>query len=418
MNVFFVIILIALVAEYLLGIVANLLNLKALGQEPPDELAGVYEPEEYRKSQDYSRATTRFGFISDTFSLGLLVVFWFAGGFDYLDGVVREWGLHSISTGILYIGILAVGQTLLTLPLSAYSTFVVEERFGFNKTTPRTFVVDRVKGLVLAVVLGAPLLGAILAIFENAGSLAWLYCWIAVTLFSLGVMFVAPTWIMPLFNKFTPMGAGELREAIFEYARSVDFTFNNIFVIDGSKRISKANAFFTGFGGNKRIALFDTLVEKHTVPELVAVLAHEIGHYKKKHILQRAVVSIVNTGVVFYLLSIFLESESLFDAFFMDEMSVYAGLLFFGLVYTPINLVLSIAMNFVSRLHERQCDVWAAETVEDPGVMVDALKRLSADNLSNLTPHPMLVFLEYDHPPLLQRVQSVRRVQQAQADPA
>ena len=410
MNAFIAFIVIALAVEYATGLVANLLNLRALRPEFPAGLNEVYEPDEYRRSQEYTQATTRFGIVSDTFNLGLLLTFWFAGGFSYLDEVVRDWGLHSIPTGLAYIGVLVIAQTLVSLPFSIYSTFVVEERFGFNKTTPRTFALDLVKGLVLTVVLGGPLLAGVLAFFEFAGSLAWLYCWAAVTIFLLILQFVAPTWIMPLFNKFTPMQTGELRDAILGYARTVDFTIDNIFVIDGSKRSSKANAFFTGFGRNKRIALYDTLVEKHTVPELVAVLAHEIGHYKKRHIQQRMAISILNMGVVFYLLSIFLESTSLFDAFFMDETSVYAGLLFFSLVYTPINMLLTMAGNFVSRRHEYECDLWAAETVEEPGALADALKKLAAGSLTNLTPHPLFVFLNKDHPPMLKRVQAVERV--------
>ena len=296
------------------------------------------------------------------------------------------------------------------MPFGIYGTFVKEERFGFNKTTPRTFVADRIKGLALLVVIGGPLLAGILAFFEYAGSFAWLYCWIAFTPFTIGLQFVAPTWIMPLFNKFTPMEGGELRDSILKYARSVDFTVENILLMDGSKRSSKANAFFTGFGRHKRIALFDTLVEKHTVPELVAVLVHEIGHYKKGHILQRLAVGIMHSGVVFFLLSVFLDSPGLYDAFFMDEQSIYAGLLFFGLLYTPIELVLGALMQGLSRKHEYDADRWAVETVDEPESLARGLKRLSADNLSNLAPHPMYVFLNYSHPPLLQRLRAIDRV--------
>jgi len=410
MNTFSVIILIALLVEYGLGLVSDLLNLRALQREPPAVLEGVYEPEVYSKSQEYSRVTTRFGFATGTFSLIVLLVFWFVGGFNHLDEIVRGWVSHTIAAGLIYIGILIIGYLVLTLPFSIYSTFVLEGRFGFNKTTPRTFVMDRLKGLALMVVLGGPMLSGVLAFFEYAGLLAWLYCWIAVALFSLTLQFVAPTWIMPLFNKYTPLEPGELREAILGYARSVDFTVNNILVMDGSKRSSKANAFFTGFGRNKRIALFDTLIEGQTVPELVAVLAHEIGHYKKKHVLQSMVIGILNTGVIFFLLSIFMESTSMHDAFFMDETSVYTGLLFFSLVYTPINMFLSMAMSYVSRKHEYESDRWAAETIDEPQMLVESLKKLSAESLSNLTPHPLHVFLNDTHPPLLQRIEAIQRV--------
>ena len=408
-NAFFVIALVALVLEYLVGLTANLLNLKSLRAEAPVALADLYEPQEYVKSQEYTRATTRMEFVTGSISLMVLLGFWFTGGFNYLDETIRGWGLPTLVDGVLYIGILAVAYLVLSLPFSVYSTFVIEERFGFNKTTPVTFAADRAKGLALAALLGIPLLVGILAFFEYAGALAWLYAWIAVALFGLAVQFVAPTWIMPIFNKFTPMEAGELKDAILDYARSVDFGVDTIFVIDGSKRSSKANAFFTGFGRRKRIALFDTLVEKHAVPEMVAVLAHEIGHYKRKHILQRMAIGVFQSGVLFFLLSIFLDSGGLYDAFGMEQSSIYAGLLFFGLLYTPIDMVLSAVMQALSRKHEYEADSWAAETVEEPQSLVLGLKRLSTDNLSNLAPHPLYVFLNYSHPPLLQRVQAIER---------
>ena len=310
---------------------------------------------------------------------------------------------------MLYIGILLAAYGLLTLPFSIYATFVTEARFGFNRTAPLTFFLDRVKGVALALLLGAPLLAGILGIFEYLGPYAWLYCWAAVTIFSLVVQFIAPTWIMPLFNRFTPMESGELKEAILGYAGSVNFPVKNVSVIDGSRRSSKSNAFFTGFGRNKRIALFDTLIEKHTLPELVAVLAHEIGHYKKKHIQQGIIISILHTGLIFFLLSVFLSSPGLYQAFSMEEPSIYAGLLFFGLLYTPLELLLSIVMQVISRRNEYQADRFAAETIGEPESLVSALKKLSADHLSNLTPHPFYVFLNYSHPPLLQRVQAVEQ---------
>ena len=411
MNAFFVVIVVALVLEYLLGLTANVLNLRSLRLQPPRALQDVFDAEAYHKSQEYTRVTSRFGSVTGAFKLLLLLGFWFVGGFNYLDQLVRDWGFVPVANGLLYIGILVLSYVLVSMPFSIYGTFVIEERFGFKKTAPGTFVADLLKGLALAVVLGGPLLAAVLAFFEYAGTYAWLYCWVAVTLFTLAMQFVAPTWVMPLFNKFTPLEAGELREAIFGYARSVDFAINNIFVIDGSKRSSHSNAFFTGFGRFKRIALFDTLVEKHTVPELVAVLAHEIGHYKKTHVLKGFAISVVHTGLVFYLLSIFLSSQGLHDAFYMDESSNYAGLLFFGLLYTPIAVALSMALHVVSRRHEYEADRWAAETVEEPQSLVAGLKKLAADNLSNLSPHPFYVFLNYSHPPLLQRVGAIERAE-------
>ncbi|MFC1729511.1 M48 family metallopeptidase, partial [candidate division KSB1 bacterium] len=256
------------------------------------------------------------------------------------------------TNGLLFIGVLLFARTLLALPFSIYSTFVIEERFGFNKTTPATFVKDLIKGFLLSIVIGGPLLAGILAFFMYAGLLAWLYCWIASVVFILILHYVAPTWIMPIFNKFTPLEEEELKEKILEYARSVRFSLKGIFVMDGSRRSSKSNAFFTGFGRNKRIALFDTLIEKHTAGELVAVLAHEIGHYKKKHIVKSILISIVHMGVTFYLLSIFLTHTGLFEAFYIEQPSVYTGLIFFGMLFAPIEMVLSVFMNIFSRKNE------------------------------------------------------------------
>jgi STE24 endopeptidase len=410
MNVFAAIILFALLLEYTLELAGNLLNLKALKLELPAELAGIYRPEEYRKSQQYLYATTRFGLVGSTFSLILLLCFWFSGGFNWFDRVIRAWDFVSLVNGLFYIGILLLVYYLLMLPFSVYSTFVIEERFGFNRTKPGTFVMDQVKELFLMLLLGGLLLAGVLALFQYAGSYAWLYCWAVVVLFSLVMQYVAPTLIMPLFNKFTPMEPGELKKAILRYASSVNFPVKNILVMDGSKRSSKSNAFFTGFGRNKRIALFDTLIAQHTVPEMVAVLAHEVGHYKKKHILQGTIISIIHTGLIFYLLSLFLNSPALYQAFYIRQESIYAGLLFFGLLYTPIELILSIAIQMLSRKNEYQADRFAAETVDAPLSLIEALKKLSATNLSNLTPHPFYAFLNYSHPPLLQRLRAIQHV--------
>src|SRR5262249_54420846 len=264
---------------------------------------------------------------------------------------------------------------------------VIEERYGFNRTTPKTFVADIVKGLILAVILGGILLGVILWLFQTRGSSAWILCWITTTVFALFVQYLAPVWIMPLFNKFEPLQEGELKQAIRDYANRVGFAFRDISVMDGSKRSSKANAFFTGFGKNKRIALFDTLVAEQTQPELLAVLAHEIGHYKKKHVFQGTVLGILQTGVLFYLLSIFVSSPGLFDAFRVQHISVYAGIVFFGMLYQPISFVLSIALHAFSRHNEFAADQYSVETGQNPENLISSLKKLSVKNLSNLTPH-------------------------------
>ena len=409
MNIFTIIILAAILVDFILGIVSNRLNLKSLSKKLPDEFEDVYDEETYAKSQEYTRANTKFGFVTGTFDLILLLVFWFAGGFNWLDQWARAFDFGVIGTGLVFIGALVLAKMIISMPFSIYSTFVIEERFGFNKTDAKTFIIDRVKGIALSVVIGAPLLAGIIAFFEFGGNWAWVYAWLAVTAFSLVMQYVAPTWIMPLFNKFEPLEDGELRQAIEAYADKVDFPLQGIYVMDGSKRSSKSNAFFTGFGKNKRIALFDTLIEKHTTDELVAVLAHEIGHYKKKHIVKNMSISILHTGIMFALLSIFLQVPALFDAFFMEEMSVYAGLLFFGLLYSPVETILGIGMQILSRKHEYEADEFAAKTIEEKEEMVNVLKKLSKDNLSNVTPHPFYVFLNYSHPPALKRIEAIRQ---------
>lgn len=408
MNTYRVFILIALLATSVLELISVWLNLRSLRSPLPAELQGVYDPDEYRKSQDYLRTRTRFGIIESIFDVAVLLIFWFAGGFNWLDLLVRGSHFNEIVTGILYIGILFIGGAILSLPFAIYSTFVIEERFGFNRTDARTFVLDRLKALALSAVLGIPLLALVLWFFQNAGTLAWLYCWIAATVFGLIVQFIAPVWIMPLFNKFTPLTEGELKERISEYANRVRFAYKDIFVMDGSKRSTKSNAFFTGFGRNRRIALFDTLIEQNTVPELVAVLAHEIGHYKKKHLFYGMLLGIAQTGIVFFLLSLFLNNRELFDAFYMEYVSIYGSLLFFGMLYEPISFLLGIFFNAFSRKHENEADIYAATTIENREEIVSALKKLSTKNLSNLTPHPFYVFLHYSHPPLLERIRSVR----------
>lgn len=408
MNIFAVIILATLTIDFILNLVSDYLNLQSLDKGLPEEFSDVYDEDTYEESQAYTKERTKFGIFTSVFNLALLLVFWFAGGFQWLDEIVRSWELGVIWTGLVYIGILIIAKSILSLPFSIYSTFVIEEKYGFNKTTPKTFVMDLVKGLALSMLLGGPLLAGILAFFTFIDQYAWVYAWAAVTAFTLFIQFIAPTWIMPIFNDFEPLDKeSDLRQKIRDYADKVNFAMEGVYVMDGSKRSSKSNAFFTGFGKNKRIALYDTLIENHEDDELVAVLAHEIGHYKKKHIIKNMTISIAQTGIMFFLLSIFLNSEGLFDAFYMEQMSVYAGLIFFGMLYAPIDMIVSIFMQVLSRKYEFEADEFASTTYKKEP-MIEALKKLSKDNLSNLTPHPFYVFLNYSHPPVLERIKAIR----------
>ena len=411
MNAVAVIVLFTLVVNYALDMIASVLNLRNIKHELPAGLEDVYDPERYRTSQAYLKANTRLGWVTETVHLVVLLAFWFGGGFARLDAWVRSFGWGTISTGITFVACLAAIKFIVGLPFSVYAVFVVEERFGFNRTGWKTFVTDRIKGLVLAAAIGGPLLAGILAFFEYAGDDAWWICWIIVIAFSLALQYIAPTYIMPLFNKFEPLADGELKSAILDYARSVDYPVANLFVMDGSKRSGKGNAFFTGFGKNKRIALFDTLVQQHTVDELVAVLAHEIGHYKKKHVLQGLVIGIAHAGVMFFLLSFFIAYPDLFEAFYMPEASVYGGLVFFAMLFSPVDFFLGILLQMRSRSNEYAADRFAAETTGRPEAMASALKKLSANNLGNLLPHPLYVFLHYSHPPVVDRIAALMDIE-------
>jgi len=406
-NIWFFAIVISLFLIWKLEFISTLLNMKALSSEVPGLFRDILDQEKYELSQDYTRTKAVIGIGEGIFSLTLLFAFWWLGGFAWLDNVVRGFGKGPIVSGLIFVGALVVAQAIISLPFDFYNTFVVEEKFGFNQTTFGTYVADLIKGAVLAVVIGVPLLAGLLWIFENV-TMAWLWGWGLMTVVSLFLAYVAPTWIMPLFNKFEPIEEGELKTGIHEMAEKCDFPLTEVSIMDGSKRSSKSNAFFTGFGKKKRIALFDTLVEKHTVPELVGVLAHEIGHYKKKHIVTGMVVSILTMGVMFFLLGLMMNNRGLFDAFGIKETSIYVSLVLFGILMSPLNTVLSISGNMLSRKHEFEADAYAAQVTGHPEEMANALKKLSKDNLSNLTPHPFYVFLNYSHPPVVERIAALQ----------
>ncbi len=402
------IILITLIGSWLVDSIANLLNLRNLKKNLPKEFEGYYDNKKYLESQNYLKTNTKFGFITSGFDMVVLLIFWFSGGFNLIDTYIRSFEFGPIASGLFFIGTLLLLKLIISLPFNVYSTFVIEEKFGFNKTTPRLFVSDLFKSIVLSLIFGGILLSLILWFFESTGQWAWVLCWIASTLFILIVQYIVPTFIMPLFNKFTPLEEGTLKEAIFTYATSINFSLANIFVMDGSKRSSKSNAFFAGFGKNKRIVLFDTLIKEQSTDELVAVLAHEMGHFKKKHIIKRMSLSVLQMGFVFYLLSLFISNENLFTAFYVEKMSIHAGLVFFGMLYSPIDLFLSVFFQISSRKDEYEADRFAAQTLDDPNPMVTALKKLSAHNLSNLNPHPFYVFLNYSHPPVMERIKAIK----------
>jgi len=408
MNFYLIIILAIILGSYLLELFVERLNLRNLKTELPEEFTGYYDQARYKKSQEYLIENTRFSLINSSITTPVTIAFILLGGFNLVDRFARGYNLDAIPTGLVFTGALLLASQLLELPFSIYDTFVIEEKFGFNRTTPKTFILDILKSWLLTGLIGGLALYGIIWFFESSGKWAWLYCWIAVTAFQLLLTFLAPVIIMPLFNKYTPLKKEDLREEIENYAKSESFKMKGVYQMDGSRRSTKSNAFFSGFGRFRRIVLFDTLIEKHTTSELVSVLAHEMGHYKKGHIWKSMILSFLTFGFMFYILSLFINNRQLFSAFRMEETSVYASLVFFGFLYGPIDTVLSIFANAFSRRNEYEADSFAVKTYGNPAAMIEALKKLTVDNLSNLTPHPVKVFLSYSHPPVLERIRAIR----------
>lgn len=406
-NPWFTVLILSSVGLFLLEMVSVLLNLSRLRPELPEEFRDVFDAEAYAKSQAYTRESERFDLLSGAVKLIVFLAFWLGGGFGWLDGLVRGWTASPITGGLAGIALLSLGSSLLSWPFDWWDTFRIEEKYGFNKTTPGVFWVDRIKGLVLSAVIGLPVMALLLWLFGNFPN-AWLWAWLSVTLILLALQFLAPRYLMPIFNKFTPMPDGPLKTAIQGLSERCEFPVKELFVIDGSKRSSKGNAFFAGFGKNKRIALYDTLIEKHPEPELLAVLAHEIGHFKRGHIVQRLAVAVLQLAVVFLLTGLLLNNKGLFAAFGVAEPSVWLSIVFFMILFEPVQTVLGIFSSLWSRKHEYEADAFAANAMRGPQELIDGLKRLARDNLSNLTPHPFHVFLHYSHPPMLQRLAALR----------
>ena len=393
-----------LVGGHLLETLAILLNIKNLRKPLPEQMAALLEPDTWPLTQRYTLARHRLELLESTVGLLALVAFWFLGGFNQLNQWVTAWHLGPTATGVLYIGLLLFFSYGVTLPFTLYSTFGVETRFGFNRTTPTTFLTDQIKQFVLTLLLGGPLLAAVLMLFHEAGTDAWLYGWLGTAAFSLVMQIIVPRWILPLFNRFSPLTDGALRQAILAYAHTIHFPLAEIFEMDGSRRSSKANAFVSGFGKNRRIALFDTLIKNHTVDELVAVLAHEIGHARKRHIPKTLFLGILHLGVFFFLLSFFLSWPALYQGFFMEGTPIHAGFVFFGLLMGRIDLVFVVFLKKLSRRFEFEADRFAVETAPKPEALASALKTLAQGNLANLMPHPFYVMLHHSHPPLMERL--------------
>ena len=406
-NTLFAIIIAVLILQFLVETTLNYLNAKKFGDPIPGELDDVFNKEEYQKSQNYKRTNYRFGLISSVFSLLLTIGFLVFGGFEWVDQLALSYSDNAIIRALIFFGVIMLGSDLITTPFALYQTFVIEQKFGFNKTTPRLFVSDKIKGWIMALILGGGLLALIIWFFNWAGSAFWLYAWALITVFTVFINLFYSRLIVPIFNKQTPLNEGSLKNSIETYARDVGFELRHIFVIDGSKRSTKANAYFSGFGREKRVTLFDTLINDLEEEEIVAVLAHEVGHYKKNHILVNLFVSILVTGFTLFLLSLFINNPELSQAIGVSQPSFHAALIGFGILYSPISELTGLVMNYFSRKFEYQADNYAKMTYSAKP-LISSLKKLSKNSLSNLTPHPAYVFAHYSHPPLISRILNLK----------
>ena len=387
--------------------VLGALNAKHFNDTLPAELEDVYDKKEYEKSQSYKATNYKFSNITSIFSLILTLAFFYFDGFEYVDNIARSYSSNNTIIALIFFGIIMLGSDLLTTPFSYYKTFVIEENFGFNKTSMNTFILDKIKGWLMLIIVGAGILSLILWFYEVTGTNFWLYTWALVTIFSVFMNMFYSKLVVPLFNKQVPLECGDLRDKIAAYAATVGFKLNKIFVIDGSKRSTKANAYFSGFGSEKRVTLYDTLIKDLDEEEIVAVLAHEIGHYKRKHIIFNLLASISLTGFTLYILSILVSNPLLSNALGVEIASFHIGLIAFGLLYSPISEITSLIMNILSRKFEYQADNYAKNTyASEP--LISSLKKLSKNSLSNLTPHPAYVFMHYSHPTLQERIKNLR----------
>lgn len=402
----FIIIIVILVFNFLFDRILEYLNDKNISAEIPPEAKGIYDGEKYRKMMEYQKVNFRFDLVSSSFSFILMLAMLLSGGFAFVDSLVRTWTENPVLMALLFFGIIGIASDLVSEPFSLYGIFVIEERFGFNKTTLKTYFLDKLKGILLSVVIGVPLLSLVIWFYQVAGNYFWIYAWLLVSFFMIFMTMFYTSLIVPLFNKLKPLSEGALRKAIESYSQKTGFTLKNIFVVDGSKRSTKANAYFSGLGRKKKIVLYDTLIEKHTSEELVAVLAHEVGHYKKKHTRLSLILSILQTGITLYIFSLVVDNPVLAAALGAGEPSFHIGAIVFGMLYAPVSFILGIAMNILSRKNEFEADAFARETYNGEALK-SALKKLSVDNLSNLTPHPLYVFFHYSHPPLLERLRKL-----------
>lgn len=407
-NVLFYILIGIISVKFIADTFIDYLNSKHFNDPIPEELEDVYNKDEYIKSQAYKKVNYKFSTISSAFSIVTTLLFFLLDGFAYVDNLARVYSNNPILITLIFFGIILFASDILATPFSYYKTFVIEEKFGFNKTLKKTFIIDKIKGWGMMLVIGGLILGLITWFYLITTSNFWLYTWALISFFALFMNLFYSKLIVPIFNKQTPLEDGDLKIAIENFAKKIGFKLDNVFVIDGSKRSTKANAYFSGFGTQKRITLYDTLINDLEIDEIVAVLAHEVGHYKRKHIIYNLLLSITLTGFTLYILSLLIGNELLSQALGVESASFHIGLIAFSILYSPISEITSLFMNSLSRKFEYQADNYAKEKFNAAALII-ALKKLSKNSLSNLTPHPLYVKIHYSHPPLLQRILNLKK---------
>ena len=421
LNLLTIIILISTIVLWKLDIIATLLNLGRFTIAIPDCLKNHYKPSHWAKTKLYLSTNYKMHILSSSVSLAAFLAFWALGGFGWVEYLLNDW-TSSIQSefwkdagyNLGFVAVLSLLSSLISTPFSLLSTFGIEQRFGFNRTTIKTYILDMVKGLLLSIILGVPVLLGLIWILESV-NYAWFWAWLFLTALQLILTYLAPVVIMPLFNKFTPMPEGELKTAIEALAIKADFPLTQVMVMDGSKRSSKANAFFTGFGKAKKIALFDTLIEKHSTEELIAILAHEIGHFKKKHIIKGMISGMIKSLIILYFLDLCTDvsspvAEMLHQGFGMSEPKLISGLVFFSMLLSPIQAILSVWSNYGSRKHEYEADAYACQITGHPEYLISALSSLSSDQMSHPNPHALRIWLDYSHPPVAERIAAMENL--------
>ena len=407
-STLFNILITILLIKFVIDSVLNHLNAKHFNDTLPNDISDVYEINEYQQSQSYKKTNHNFSKITSLFSLITTLLFFFLNGFSIVDEIARGFSNNIIIITLIFFGIIIIGSDIISIPFSLYKTFVIEEKFGFNKSTKKLFFLDKIKGLLMTIILGGSILSIITWFYEFAGNYFWIYTWLLITIFSVFLNMFYSKLIVPLFNEQTILEEGDLKNEIVKYVNSVGFKANNIYVLNGSRRSTKANAYFSGFGNQKRITLYDTLINDLENNEIVAVLAHEVGHYKRKHILYNLTSSIILTGFALFVLSLFIKTPLLSLALGVSHPSFHIGLIAFGILYSPVSQILGVFMNYMSRKFEYQADNYAKNTFS-ASPLISSLKKLSKNSLSNLTPHYLYVFFHFSHPTLLDRIKNLNK---------